>query len=99
MPRDPHDDPEYQLSADPAPPAETPGEKPDSAVVTLAKYSHLGFVLPAAVIGGYILGYLLDRAFGTHWIRLAGLAIGAVAGFYDLIRAATRLGKDDAGDK
>lgn len=90
MPNDAHDDPEYKLAA--APEADT--GKRDSAVVTLAKYSHLGFVLPAAVIGGYLLGYLLDRAFSTHWIRLAGLALGAIAGFYDLIRAATQLGRD-----
>jgi ATP synthase protein I len=37
-------------------------------------------------------GWLLDRAFGTKpWLLVAGLALGAVAGFYQFIRLTAKL--------
>ena len=63
-------------------------------LVALARYSHLGLVLPAGLFVGWIFGALLDKAFDTHWIYLAGMALGVVAGFWDLARAAMELGSD-----
>ncbi len=62
--------------------------------MTLAKYSHLGLVLPAGALAGFLLGYGLDRLFHTHFIVWVGLALGVFAGFYDLIRAAVQIGKE-----
>jgi ATP synthase protein I len=60
-----------------------------SALVTAARYSEIGFVIPAAVFLGYILGRLLDRWLQTHWIFIAGVIFGAIAGFVQMIRMAS----------
>ena len=50
------------------------------------------FSLFAAVVSGLILGWLLDRWLGTQpWLLVAGLVLGAAAGFYQFIRATSRL--------
>ena len=46
----------------------------------------------AAVAAGLILGWLLDRWLGTRpWLLVVGLVLGAAAGFYELIRATSKL--------
>jgi len=63
--------------------------------VTLARYSQLAFVLPAATFVGWIVGVLLDKWLHTSWLYLAGLIFGIVAGFVELIRTVLRdEGKD-----
>ena len=54
----------------------------------IGRYSHMGFILPAAVTVGLVIGGALDRHFSTTWIKLVGLLVGAVAGFMELIRLA-----------
>jgi ATP synthase protein I len=61
-----------------------------SAAVVWARYSQIAFILPAAVVVGLLLGKLLDYWFHTHWIFLAGIIVGAVAGFVDIIRTVMR---------
>ncbi|HUQ50092.1 MAG TPA: AtpZ/AtpI family protein [Terriglobales bacterium] len=58
------------------------------------KYVHIGFILPACVIGGWLLGGLMDRWLGTTSLYLVGLGLGIVAGFYDLIRTVIRMNKE-----
>jgi F0F1-type ATP synthase assembly protein I len=58
--------------------------------VTLARYSQLAFVLPAATVTGWIIGVLLDRWLHTSWIYLAGLLLGIAAGFVELVRTAIK---------
>jgi ATP synthase protein I len=70
------------VAEDPVSPRKT------SALVTAARYSEIGFVIPAAVFLGYILGRLLDRHFHSHWIFIAGVIFGAIAGFVQMIRMA-----------
>jgi len=65
-------------------------ERKESAAVIWARYSQLAFILPAAVVVGLLLGKLLDYWFHTHWLFLAGIILGAVAGFVDIIRTVTR---------
>jgi F0F1-type ATP synthase assembly protein I len=60
----------------------------------IGRYSNLGFVLPAAVVVGLVIGHMLDRWLNTSWITLAGLLVGCVAGFIELIRGVIRAGKD-----
>ncbi len=57
-------------------------------LVTVLRYSELGFVLPAGVVLGYLLGRVLDYWLKTHWIFIAGAIFGAVAGFVSMIRMA-----------
>jgi F0F1-type ATP synthase assembly protein I len=61
-----------------------------SSTVAWARYSQIAFILPAAVVIGLLVGKLLDHLLHTHWLFLAGIILGAVAGFLDLIRTVTR---------
>jgi F0F1-type ATP synthase assembly protein I len=60
----------------------------------IGRYSNLGFVLPAAIIVGLLIGHLLDRWLKTSWITLAGLFVGCIAGFAELIRGIIQSSKD-----
>ena len=57
-------------------------------------YSGLALLLPAATFVGYLIGYLLDKAFGTHFLYIPFLLLGIVAGIVQLIRGVTK----DSGD-
>jgi ATP synthase protein I len=49
----------------------------------------------AAVVAGLIIGWLLDRWLGTRpWLLVVGLVLGAAAGFYEFIRATSKLSQD-----
>jgi len=55
-----------------------------------ARYSQLAFVLPAALVVGWLIGAALDRWLHTSWLYLAGILLGIAAGFIELIRTAMR---------
>ena len=55
-------------------------------LATLARYSEIGFMIPAAVLLGFFLGKLLDHWLQTKWLYLIGLLFGAVVGFTQVIR-------------
>ncbi len=62
----------------------------------VAFYSGLGFILPGAIVGGVVLGYYLDRALGTRPLLAVVLgALGAVAGFVELLRVLARAERSD----
>jgi F0F1-type ATP synthase assembly protein I len=65
----------------------------DSLIHQLGKYYSLVFILPAAIVAGFVIGYLLDKAFGTEFLRIIFLFLGVAAGIIELIR---ELSKDDA---
>ena len=77
------------MAAPPKPP-----EKKDP-LVSLARYSEIGFIIPAAVLLGFFLGKLLDYWLETRWLYLVGLLFGAVVGFTQMIRMAASAFKDD----
>jgi len=60
----------------------------------IGRYSNLAFVLPAAIIAGLIIGHLLDKWLNTTWITLAGLFVGCIAGFAELIRGIIQSSKE-----
>jgi F0F1-type ATP synthase assembly protein I len=62
--------------------------------VTVARYSEIGFIIPAAVLLGFVFGKLLDYWLHTTWLTVAGLIFGAVVGFVQMIRMATSSLKD-----
>ena len=39
------------------------------------------------------LGWALDRYFGTNWVMVAGIVLGAVVGFYQFVRIMSRFNK------
>jgi len=50
------------------------------------------FSLFASVVSGLIVGWLLDRWLGTKpWLLVLGILLGSVAGFYEFIRATSKL--------
>jgi F0F1-type ATP synthase assembly protein I len=57
--------------------------------VMVARYSEIGFIIPAAVLLGFIVGKLLDYWLHTQWLFVVGLIFGAVIGFVEMIRMAT----------
>ena len=59
-------------------------------MVTVGEYTSLAFMLPAATFVGYLIGYLLDRAFDTHFLYIPFLILGIAAGFVQLIRQLMR---------
>ena len=56
----------------------------------VAKYGELGFLLPAATFVGWAIGAGLDRWLGTKWATLAGVLVGIIAGFVQMIRTALK---------
>ena len=71
-----------------------PPQKKDP-LVTLARYSEIGFIIPAAVLLGFFLGKGLDYWLHTKWLHLVGLLFGAVVGFTQVIRMALSSSKDE----
>ena len=56
----------------------------------VGEYTSLAFMLPAATVIGYAIGYLLDRALGTTFLKIVFLLLGIAAGFVQLIRQVLR---------
>lgn len=66
--------------------------KKESLPVQLGKYYGLIFVVPAAALVGYGIGYGLDKLFHTGFLKVVFLLLGVAAGLIDLFR---ELSKDD----
>jgi F0F1-type ATP synthase assembly protein I len=57
------------------------------------KYYSVVFLVPAAVLIGFVMGYLLDKLFHTGFLKIVFLFIGLASGMIELVRELT---KDDA---
>jgi len=77
----------------PDPPADK-NPKEENLLRQIGRYSNLAFVLPAAIVAGLVIGHLLDRWLGKTWITLAGLFVGCIAGFAELIRGIIQSSKE-----
>jgi F0F1-type ATP synthase assembly protein I len=75
-------------------PPEKNNKKDENLWRQIGRYSNLAFVLPAAIVAGLVIGHLLDRWLKTSWITLAGLFVGCIAGFAELIRGIIQSSKD-----
>ena len=71
----------------PNPNSDPPEKK--NMLVQLASYSQLAFIFPAATVAGWLVGLALDHWLHTTWLYLAGLIVGIIAGFVELIRTVT----------
>ncbi len=58
--------------------------------VMVGEYTSLAFLLPTATFVGYVIGYLLDKAFGTHFLYIVFLLLGIASGFVQLVRQLQR---------
>ena len=61
-----------------------------SFMVMVGEYTSLAFLLPTTTFVGYVIGYLLDKAFGTHFLYIVFLILGIASGFVQLIRQLQR---------
>jgi F0F1-type ATP synthase assembly protein I len=67
---------------------------PKNSLSQFGKYYSLMFLLPVSMAVGYGIGYLLDKAFGTTFLKIIFLFLGFASGMIELVR---ELSKDDGG--
>jgi len=80
--------------------AEPPDDPPDyppkkQPLTSFARYSEIGFIIPACVLLGLLFGKLADYWLHTHWLYVVGIIFGAVVGFWEMIRMAVGAFKKD----
>ena len=63
-----------------------------SSYARMGKLSSILFILPSSMGGGWLVGYyLVDSWLGSFpWGSIFGTALGAGAGFYEIIRLLLR---------
>jgi F0F1-type ATP synthase assembly protein I len=61
----------------------------------IEEYLSLALMLPVATMVGLGIGYLLDGALGTRFLKVVFLVIGFAAGVVEVIRRLTHLTRDD----
>jgi F0F1-type ATP synthase assembly protein I len=61
-----------------------------SEVVKAESMIQLAIALPAGCVIGWLAGGWADRHFHQHWIGITGILLGAVAGFMQIFRTASR---------
>ena len=57
-------------------------------LVTAESMIQLALALPGGCLIGWLAGDALDRHFHTGWMGIAGILLGAVAGFIQIFRVA-----------
>jgi F0F1-type ATP synthase assembly protein I len=67
----------------------------DNVARELGKYYNIAFLLPASILVGFVIGYVLDKIFGTGFLKIIFLLLGVAAGIIEVIR---ELSKDDAAN-
>ncbi len=55
-------------------------------LVRAERLLQIAFILPSAVLVGWLIGAGLDRWLHQNWIYLPGLILGAIAGFIEVFR-------------
>ena len=83
--------------ADSTPEQDPEPGKPKGALGDLVKAEsmvQLALILPAACLIGWFLGTLADKHFHTQWITIAGIVLGAIAGFTQIFRTASNFMKN-----
>jgi uncharacterized membrane protein YfcA len=73
-------------------------------LIEAEKLMQVAFVLPAAVLIGWIAGWWLGNHLHQKWIEIAGVVFGCVSGLFYVIQMAvlaekkTTMGDDAQGD-
>jgi ATP synthase protein I len=75
-------------------PESQPKDKTIHSLVRVESLIQLGLLLPASVVIGWAIGLALDRWLNQHWMNVAGLIFGAIAGFVQTIRIVLSHSKD-----
>lgn len=76
------------------PPKDTSGQN-NSRFVKIAKYAAIGVQFPSTLIGGLVLGYLLDEFLGTSpWGIIILTFVAFIGGVVQLIYWVRRFGNE-----
>ena len=77
--------------------AEGESEKKDDGRDDAARGSGIAYAAGLSIFLSVLtlmgVGWALDRYFGTGWLMVAGIVLGAVVGFYQFVRIMSRLNK------
>ena len=71
------------------------GKGPLGELVKAESMIQLAIALPAGCVIGWLAGSWLDRHFHRGWIAIVGIVLGALAGFIQIFRSASRFLKND----
>jgi ATP synthase protein I len=71
------------------------GKGPLGDLVKVESMIQLAIALPAGCVIGWLGGSWLDRHFHQSWISIAGILLGAAAGFVQIFTTASRFLKKD----
>lgn len=63
-------------------------------LVKAERLMQIAFILPTAVVVGWLLGYLVDRWLHQSWIYIVGILLGCVAGFVEVFHIVQQNEKD-----
>jgi F0F1-type ATP synthase assembly protein I len=63
-------------------------------VIKAESMIQLAIALPAGCLIGWFLGHWLDQHFHQGWIGIAGILLGAVAGFIQILTTAQKFLKN-----
>jgi F0F1-type ATP synthase assembly protein I len=75
------------------------GEKQSDLLAQVAFYAGLGFIIPAAVVLAYALGWLVDQKLGTSPVLAIVMAfVGLAGGIFETVRILTQREKHSGGD-
>ena len=61
----------------------------------VGQYLSMALVIPVSTMVGFTIGYLLDRAAGTSFLKIVFLFLGTAAGFVQLYRQLSRDTRND----
>jgi ATP synthase protein I len=64
------------------------------SLVHIERLVQIAVVLPAATFIGWLAGLGLDHWLHLQWMSIAGLMVGALAGFVEVVRAVAKLSKE-----
>lgn len=64
------------------------------SLVQVESLIQLALMLPVATVVGWLIGVGLDKWLHQHWIYIAGLILGAVAGFVEIFRVIAAQSKE-----
>jgi F0F1-type ATP synthase assembly protein I len=71
------------------------GKGPLGDLVKAESMVQLAIALPAGCVIGWLAGSWLDKHFHQGWISIVGILLGALAGFVQIFRTASRYLKND----
>ncbi len=65
-------------------------------IVRAERLLQIAIILPLSVVIGWLIGAGLDKWLHQHWIYVAGIVFGAVAGFVEVFRVVQNYEKQDS---